>query len=226
MIPATYTRPLFDLPEAQIQQRAKGRTRRKAAPKPHQHALWLDVGESPPPASKGLPVGVRAIRTRLRQHFDSLRGGSLSTLWDTRDHWRILLPLVQRVSYTMALVDGTYALFVEYRDCDKFPHYRLTWGHLLFGRVDVHIDTNRFGGNIHHGESLPLIQERLSSYLIALGYRPGRARLIEHDVPLADEYEGDVLLDEDRNTVTREYRLFKLTVDDARSHRQKAKELA
>lgn len=210
-----YESALFDLPEEQVVQRVRGRTRTPPRPRTHhQLSLWLDVMQPPSVAMKRLPVDARSIRVRLRDHFDALRMGPPPVQRDTRDHWRRLLPLIRGASYTSALVDGAYTLYVEYRDVDKYPHYRLTWGHMLFGRVDVHLDTNLYGGIIRHSEALPQIQERLAAYLMSLGYCPTRARLVPHEVDDTQDTDDDHVYRRLSNTATREFRLFKLTIDD------------
>lgn len=175
--------------------------------------LWVDLDASPVVTLRKLPTAADALRTRLRDGFDP--GQSLPHPFGQRTHdlGQQLLPLLRKVSYTQALVDGAFRLFIEYRTCDKFPHFRLMWGHVLWGRVDIRAGNASYGADIRLSPALPFVLERLADYLIALGFRLGSARLRVHDSEMDDTYHGDVLYERDVKTDTREWHLFKIDIE-------------
>lgn len=221
--------PLFDLPPEQVRAVA-AQAKPLAIPRDFnviRHRLWIDLDVLPSPVWSRMPPAFRGIRDRLKTAFD---GWDTSRGFSSRTHdaGQQLLWRLRRVSYTAALVAGSFRIYVEYRDCDKFPHYRLMWGHLLWGRIDIRIDTNIHGPNIQARSTLPQIQDRLADYLVALGYRAG-AHLQPHEPDIEDEDAGDVLYDRDAKTTTREYRLFRFDADNerrAQTQNQKSKEFA
>jgi len=227
--PPAQQRTLFDLPEEQqvIIAHAPSGIPSKAIPRPQliQRVLWLDIDAPPSPTLRYIPAAAREFRARLRHCFDP--GCTMMQPWGERTHelGQQLLPLLRRVSYTQALIDGAFRLFLEYRPCDKTPHYRMLWGHLFWGRADIRIDTDLHGANIRASASLPIIQDRLADYLIALGYRIETAHLRPHEVDLDTDYEGDALYREDVKTDTREYRIFKLDVETERRRTQRKKKI-
>lgn len=202
---------LFDLDPVISPQRPRRRTRRtrKSASTYVQRLLWLDIEAAPAPDRKRLPRPLRDFRGRLKDHFSSDCPDRR-----TLERGQLLMPMLQRVDFMKALCDGAFRLFVEYRPEDKLPHYRLLWGHLFFGRVDIHLDTNTYGADFLSSATLPTIQHRLAGYLIALGIRPGSAHLDTQDIDI-DESDDDTLY----NTDTREYRLFKINIERAKQAR-------
>lgn len=210
---------LFDLPAVQVDRKAYvGRDKLKATQTPVyiRPRLWIDIDVPPTPKARAVPAPIRKYRARLRSCFDT--GRSLPAHFGSRTHdlGQLLLPLLRRVSYTQELADGSFRVFVEYRSCDKFPHYRVLWGHLLWGRVDIRLDTDAHSADILSSPALPIVQARLADYLIALGYRLDTVRLQAHEMDFDDEYEGDVLFDADVKTDTREYRIFKINLEKER----------
>lgn len=157
-----------------------------------------------PTLPRTLPETILSIRDNLKGRFnsDDWAGEAWGQVQASR-----LRPLIHRVSYVQALVSGAWRLYLEYRDCDKLPHYRLTWHGLFFGRVDVDLDTNTYSSQIHASRSLPLVQAKLAVYLAHAGYTANTARLRPQRV--IDTSSTDT----EENTATREYRLFRINVE-------------
>lgn len=216
--PPARHQPLFDLaayPPASRPRAVRARIKPPAPRRRHiQRRLWLDVDDVPPSAHlRDVPRDVRPIRLRLTQYVTAGVSGR------THEQGQRLLPLVRRVTYTTALCDGSFRLFLEYRPEDTFPHYRLMWGDVLWGRARVWMDTDLHGANIWASPALPLVQSWLADYLAALGYRPETARLLPHDV--MDEDDEDEALTDEEMKLSRDYHLFKVAAPDTRKSKRK-----
>jgi hypothetical protein len=168
-----------------------------------------------------LPSYLVALRKQLHIQFQSTPWQTDAPLtwvpsapWVTGDLWRAwsaqrqqLQTLMRQVGYTRALVDGPWRVFLEYRACDKMPHYRLLWQGVLFGRADIYIDTND-SADVLASRALAYIQHKLAAYLHVLGLRPDSARIHPHTVSV-DNSDDDA----EANTRTREPRLFKINLE-------------
>jgi hypothetical protein len=183
---------------------------------PLQRRLWIDL-DAPPVSLRLMPRSVLAFRDHLRASFDP--GCALPILFAdrTHDHGQQLLPLLRRVSYTQALIDGAFRLLIEYRPCDKFPHYRLMWGSVLWGRVDIRMGNQAYGSDFLSCPALPFVQARLADYLVALGLSVDAARLRTRSAETVDDDESDALV----KTDTREYRMFKVDIEQERRQARK-----
>ena len=200
-------------------------------PMARQQTLWpasfWDSLYAPPHIPTRLPASMTAFRKQLRAQFkthdwlaDVWPSAPAAFIpyaaWVTDDLWRAwqaaerqaLEGLIQSIGYTRALVDGDYRVFLEYRACDKTPHYRLLWRGVFFGRADIYIDAND-SADVLASRSLPYVRRKLAAYLHALGVRPDTARLCPHTVPLDEDTDIDVLLAANEKTTTREHRIFK-----------------
>lgn len=180
---------------------------------PFTTCMWPDLDHTTTARQPGLHAHLLDFRGRLKNHFET---GN----WDT-ESWGLsqvaeVEALIRRVGYTRALVSGGWRLFIEYRPCDKTPHYRLLWRGSLFGRVDVQLRTD-FDVDILRSRSLPYIQHKLAMYLVHLGYRLHKIRLVTQRVTETDE--------DDVQTDLREPRLFKVNLENEK-RRERERELA
>lgn len=212
----------------------------RLAPEVCQQTLWTaanwDSLYAPPHIPTRLPVHMTAFRKQLQAQFKVnvwqsdvwtdpcaplafIPYATLAT-YDAWSAWQAaerqqLEGLIVQVGYTRALVDGPYTVFVEYRACDKNPHYRLLWRGVFFGRADIYTDTEA-SADVLASRSLPYVRRKLAAYLHALGMRPDTARLRLHSVPLDDDTDSDVLQAADEKTTKREFRIFKINLERER----------